>query len=118
MKLSRVQRIRFVACIKDLKKLVSLARQEVPNTTIGNVVNFVQYILTCLKGDYIDKYCWFDLNGKDLAMRLKVSKKGVIMGCVTMTSDRDIAQKVHFRLNQFIEGSMLRDPDIEYYESA
>lgn len=118
MKLNHVKRRRFLTSLVDLRKLVTLIDQEVQSSTISSEEGFVEHILGQLKFGPIDQYGWFDLNEVDLALKLKVSQRGVIMGFVIMTGDNEITHQAHFKLNHFIEGSMLRDPEIEYYESV
>ena len=118
MKLNHVQHRRFVACVNDLKELVILVGRVVPATTIGKEGEFTQFILENLKKAPFEKYLSFDVNQVDLSLRLKVNKKGIIMGFAEFDGTKRHHSGAHFKLNNFIEGSALMDPDVEYYETA
>lgn len=116
MKLSHVQHKRFVKGIPVLEDLISQIFEEVPAPTVGSKTEFKTHILASLKEAPLDEYLRFELNKVDLALMLKVRKNGQMAGHVHMKGWDAKSQVIHFRLNFFIEGSLLRDPDIEYYE--
>lgn len=120
MKLSRVQRVRFLECISDLEKLIALIAKERMLPVRSNERLFKSNVITALMKVAFDKYVHIGLGRRNVELVLRVNTLGKIMGyvCLNFKGKAQVEtekNRAQLTFNHFIIESSLLDPLVEYY---